>query len=87
MEGKANKQEKVVFIAYIAATVFALHLGKMIAIMLSVLMTIMTNNINIGNRVTLDTGYLQRYTFKNLLYTLKRKIWSGIRRIFPTQSI
>ena len=41
---------KVVFIVYIAATVFTLHLGKMTAIMLSV----MTNDINTVNRVKSD---------------------------------
>ncbi len=43
------------FIVYIAATVFALHLGKMTAIMSSVLKTLVTNDINAVNRVKSDT--------------------------------
>ncbi len=50
MESKAKKQQKV----YIAATVFALHLGKMTAIMSSVLTTLVTD-ISIVNRVKSDT--------------------------------
>ena len=46
MEGKAKKQQKV----YIAAIVSALHLGKMTAIMSSVLTTLVTNDINTVNR-------------------------------------
>ena len=45
---------KVIFL-YIAATVFALHLGKTTAIMSSILMTLVTNNINTVNRVKSDT--------------------------------
>ena len=44
MEGKAKKQQKV----------FALHLGKMTAIMSSVLKTLVTNDINTVNRVISD---------------------------------
>ncbi len=55
MEGKAKKQQKV----YIAAIVFVVHLGKMTAIMSSVLTTLVTNDINTVKRVKLDTdgGY------------------------------
>ncbi len=40
---------------YIAATVFGLHLGKMTAIMSSVLTTLVTSDINTVNRVKSDT--------------------------------
>ena len=43
MEGKAKKQQNVV---YIAATLCALHLGRMTGIMSSVLTTLVTNDIN-----------------------------------------
>ena len=58
MEGKAKKQQKV----YTAATVFALHLGKMTA-MSSVLTTLVTNDIHTVNRVKSDTDgeYLQMF--------------------------
>ena len=41
---------------YIAATVFVLHLGKMTAIISSVLTTLVTNDINTVNKVKSDTN-------------------------------
>ena len=52
MEGKAKKQQKVSNIFNV--TVFALHPGKMTAIMVSVLTTLVTNNTNTVNRVKSD---------------------------------
>ncbi len=53
--GQSQEAANVGLIVYIAATVFALHLGKMTAIMSAVLTTLVTNNINTVNRVKSDT--------------------------------